>query len=278
LFRFDPIYEDARNQILNVAKFGHVNYFYAYMSQPKYQLSTFASWIKRQESDISFYLNAHHIDFLCWALDGNAVPTTVFASASKGTASSILECEVDDTITLCVQFKYIDDPLKVFTAIFTSSWVAPNKSEVHSQQRFHCLGSKSEIRVDQAHRGYELTSDDDGYTSKNPLFMNYTPDARGNFVGENAYGYKSFKGKQFIDSSLVFTDACKLVNEKKLSLDKNGNMIFNEDLSQYGRIDSLALIQKSFPVTAILEAGRISLKDGSVVKLNYDDTGNLSVL
>ena len=35
--------------------------------------------------------------------------------------------------------------------VYTSSWVAP-KSDVHSQQRFHYLGSKGELTVDQAHR------------------------------------------------------------------------------------------------------------------------------
>jgi D-galacturonate reductase len=39
------------------------------MSQPKYQLHTFKSWAGRS-SDISYYLNAHHVDFLLWAMKG----------------------------------------------------------------------------------------------------------------------------------------------------------------------------------------------------------------
>ncbi len=38
--------------------------------------------------------------------------------------------------------------------VFTSSWTAPNKAECHLQQRFHYLGSRGEICIDQAHRGY----------------------------------------------------------------------------------------------------------------------------
>lgn len=39
--------------------FGYVN---AYMSQPKMQLETFKAWAGKA-SDISYYLNSHHIDF-----------------------------------------------------------------------------------------------------------------------------------------------------------------------------------------------------------------------
>ena len=60
------------------------------------------------------------------------------------------------------------------TAVYTSSWVAP-KADVHSQQRFFYMGQKGEINVDQAHRGYTVSKDGDGFKSVNPLFMKYTP-------------------------------------------------------------------------------------------------------
>lgn len=60
------------------------------------------------------------------------------------------------------------------TAVYTSSWVAP-KADVHSQQRFFYMGQKGEISVDQAHRGYTVAKDGDGFKSVNPLFMKYTP-------------------------------------------------------------------------------------------------------
>lgn len=60
------------------------------------------------------------------------------------------------------------------TAVYTSSWVAP-KADVHSQQRFFYMGQKGEINVDQAHRGYTVAKDGDGFRSVNPLFMKYTP-------------------------------------------------------------------------------------------------------
>ncbi|KAI8874530.1 NAD(P)-binding protein, partial [Backusella circina FSU 941] len=81
--RFDPAYTDARNKALNMGEF---NYFYSYMSQPKYQLDTFRSWAGK-ESDISYYLNSHHIDFHCWTLEGKAVPYRVYATGSKGVAT-----------------------------------------------------------------------------------------------------------------------------------------------------------------------------------------------
>lgn len=58
--------------------------------------------------------------------------------------------------------------------MYTSSWVAP-KADVHSQQRFFYMGQKGEINVDQAHRGYTVAKDGDGFKSVNPLFMKYTP-------------------------------------------------------------------------------------------------------
>ena len=60
------------------------------------------------------------------------------------------------------------------TAVYTSSWVAP-KADVHSQQRFFYMGQKGELNVDQAHRGYTVAKDGDGFRSVNPLFMKYTP-------------------------------------------------------------------------------------------------------
>jgi D-galacturonate reductase len=35
--------------------------------------------------------------------------------------------------------------------------------------------SQGEVTVDQAHRGYSLATDAEGYRSSNPLFMKYTP-------------------------------------------------------------------------------------------------------
>jgi hypothetical protein len=70
------------------------------------------------------------------------------------------------------------------TAVYTAGWAASAKSEVHSQQKFSCahialipdasplicrlfadMGHKGEIRVDQAHRGYEVATDENGYVS-----------------------------------------------------------------------------------------------------------------
>ena len=57
--RWDPIYTDARDRL---RRLGDFSYLTAYMSQPKLQLSTFRAWAGLS-SDISYYLNSHHIDF-----------------------------------------------------------------------------------------------------------------------------------------------------------------------------------------------------------------------
>lgn len=70
--RFDPMYADARDRIRGLGDFGYMN---AYMSQPKMQLETFKAWAGKA-SDISYYLNSHHIDFhevsrtAAWPLGG----------------------------------------------------------------------------------------------------------------------------------------------------------------------------------------------------------------
>ena len=56
--RFDPAYNDARAR---AQKLGDFNFYSSYMSQPKFQLETFKSWAGI-DSDISYYLNSHHID------------------------------------------------------------------------------------------------------------------------------------------------------------------------------------------------------------------------
>ena len=63
--RFDPMYHDAWSKIRN--DLGEFGYFYSYMSQPKFQLETFRAWAGKS-SDISYYLNSHHVDFLVWSL------------------------------------------------------------------------------------------------------------------------------------------------------------------------------------------------------------------
>ena len=69
--RWDPLYADARDRIRSLGDF---SFFSSYMSQPKSQLDTFRSWAGKS-SDISYYLNAHHIDFNLWAVSEFARPS-----------------------------------------------------------------------------------------------------------------------------------------------------------------------------------------------------------
>ncbi len=99
--RWDPIYLDARDKIQNLGGF---SYMYSYMSQPKHQLLTFKQWAGKS-SDISYYLNSHHIDFHEWAMRETARPTQVTASASLGVAKCSFNMDCEDTITLMVQWE-----------------------------------------------------------------------------------------------------------------------------------------------------------------------------
>ena len=221
--RWDPIYSDAREKLRGLGDF---SYFSSYMSQPKSQLDSFREWAGKS-SDISYYLNTHHIDFHCWALGGLARPVSVIASASTGVATG-QGLPAEDSITLMVD--WLNNSGTKATAVYTSSWIAA-KAEVHSQQRFFALHHDGEVRVDQAHRGYDFASDTSGYQSPNPLFFRYTPDANGRFAGQSSYGYQSIA--DFI----------------------------------LGKRENLATIETTRNTTAILEGGRKSLDTGKRVKL-----------
>ncbi|KAJ3110528.1 hypothetical protein HDU96_006498, partial [Phlyctochytrium bullatum] len=237
--RFDPIYSDAREKIRELGDF---SYFNAYMSQPKHQLHTFKHWAGKS-SDISYYLNSHHIDLLTWSLAGIARPTQVVASAATGVATSEpYNCAegTEDTITLMVTFENIKSKT-TGTAIFTSSWIAP-KAEVHSQQRFFYMGHKGEIRVDQAHRGYETATDERGHASNNPLFLRYQPDGRGRYAGQQAYGHRSIE---------LFLDAVREIEAGVATVDEFVGVV--------------PTVGETAVVTAILEAGRKSLDGGGIV-------------
>ncbi|MCE3016519.1 MAG: Gfo/Idh/MocA family protein [Pirellula sp.] len=238
--RFDPIYIDARDRIRQLGDF---SFFQSYMSQPKSQLQTFKSWAGKS-SDISYYLNSHHIDFNVWACSHIARPVSVRASAATGLAQS-QGIPAEDTITLMVDWENVATKNRA-TAIYTSSWIAP-KADVHSQQRFFYMGHKGEVTIDQAHRGYTLASDAAGYSSLNPLFMKYTPDADGFFSGQMGYGYRSIE---------LFMRAADDIRQ---------GIAKPEEF--HGK---LATAQETLLVTAILEAGRRSLDAaGSDIKIRY---------
>lgn len=247
--RWDPLYTDARDRIRNLGDF---SFFQSYMSQPKSQLNTFRAWAGKS-SDISYYLNAHHIDFNVWSVAHRARPTVVRASAATGVAHS-MDIPTEDTITLTVDWENIKSGNRA-TAIYTSSWIAP-KADVHSQQRFFFMGHSGEVTIDQAHRGYSLAVDDEGFSSPNPLFMKFTPDADGYFSGQNGYGYRSIE---------VFLRAAEEVRQGRAKPDD-----FN---------GKLATASDTLLCTAILEAGRRSLDaGGKAISIDYDDEGVASQL
>lgn len=260
--RWDPIYQDARERIAQ-GGLGNFSFFNSYMSQPATQLHTFKHWASH--SDISYYLNAHHIDFHTWALCSppSAIstrkwrPTVVTACGSYGVANSEpFNIDTEDSITLTVHWKQMGTENRG-TAIYTSSWVAP-KSDVHSQQRFFYQGTAGEVNVDQAHRGYSMATDQTGFKSVNPLFMKYTPDANMRFAGHTGYGYRSLAA--FVEAVFAM---------------RNDLVTLNNVIEQLPTVASISTMLTS----AILEAGRMSLdkrkvSQNSEVEIVYDEELN----
>jgi D-galacturonate reductase len=246
--RFDPAYWDAKTRAL---KLGDFNYFYSYMSQPKFQLETFKAWAG-VDSDISYYLNSHHVD-ICDSMVSQLgyVPVKVSASASKGAAIK-LGCHesTEDTISLLVHWEKKDDPSKQATGVYTASWTAPHKAGVHSNQYFHYLAQDGEININQAKRGYEVAEDAAGQLVwYNPFYMRYAPDEDGNFNGQSGYGYVSFE---------KFVDGCRSVNARELK---------PADLDAKG----LPTLRNTIATTAILEAGRRSIDENREVRIECKD-------
>ncbi|KAK4226410.1 NAD binding Rossmann fold oxidoreductase [Podospora fimiseda] len=249
--RYDPAYADAKHRAKSLGDF---NYFYSYMSQPKFQLETFKAWAG-VDSDISYYLNSHHID-ICDSMVSQLgyTPVKVSASASTGTAVS-LGCHpsTEDTISLLVHWEKVDSDTgekKHATAVYTASWTAPQKAGVHSNQYFHYLAQKGEININQAKRGYEVSEDEAGQLVwYNPFYMRYAPcEETGEFNGQAGYGYVSME---------KFVDGCRGVNSGELGV---------KDLDGRG----LPTLRNTVATTAILEAGRRSLDEGREVKILRD--------
>jgi D-galacturonate reductase len=107
--RWDPIYADARDRIQT--QLGSFSYLYSYMSQPKHQLETFKQWAGKS-SDISYYLNSHHIDFHEWCMGNLSRPIKVTACASKGVAKSLHNMDGEDTITLMVLWENLSSDVR----------------------------------------------------------------------------------------------------------------------------------------------------------------------
>ncbi|KAK3268274.1 hypothetical protein CYMTET_23213 [Cymbomonas tetramitiformis] len=251
--RFDPIYTDAKDRI---ATLGGFSFFTATMTQAKTQLDTFRAWAGKS-SDINYYLNSHHIDIHCWSCLKFARPTRIIGMACRGIAEKRLEKDypIEDTITLMTQWENKADK-SIGTALYTASWACP-KADCHTQQYFHYMGHKGEVRADQCRRGFNWSTDDGGFAALNPLYMKYTPSGTGHFAGQLGYGYRSLE---------VFVEAAAAINAGKSS---------PEQCTAEG---VLATIDSTLAVTAILEAGRMSLDAGGLpVDLEYDASGDVPV-
>jgi D-galacturonate reductase len=241
--RYDPIYNDAVNRIRTLGDFG---FFQSYMSQPKFQLQTFKAWAGKS-SDISYYLNSHHIDIHEFACGEFAKPVRVSAVGSKGVCQKEIGVDAEDTITVTATWEN-NESKNVGTAVYTASWATP-RTDVHSEQQFFYIGHAGQMKLDQAHRGFLFSDDKDGFKSVNPLYMRYTPDAQGRFVGQQGYGYKSFE---------VFVDAVADIRAGKSVASDFDYRLPTAESTMFG--------------TAILEGGRLSLdNDNNAFEIVYEN-------
>lgn len=162
-------------------------------------------------------------------------------------------CSCEDTITVNAVWESLATKSTAI-ASYTASWIAP-PSDVHSQQRFFSMTQRGEVTVDQAHRGYSVSTDDKGYASSNPLFMKYAPD-EGRFVGQQGYGYRSLEA--FVAAVAEIQSGATTPR----ALDR-----------------ALPTVHTTFLTTAVLEAGRRSLDSGCAVQeIVYDSpTGHTPV-
>jgi len=245
--RWDPLYVDARDRLRAL---GDLSFFTSYMSQPKMQLDTFAAWAGKS-SDISYYLNSHHVDFCEWVVAGRARPLTVTGVAATGVAEARLGRPCEDTISLTVVWENIPSRSRG-VGTYVASWISP-PGDCHSQQRFFAMMHGGECTIDQAHRGFSTATDAAGYASPNPLFMKYTPDERGCFAGQLGYGYRSVE--DFLRGALDL----RAGGSKRDEWDSR-----------------LATAAKTLQGSAILEAGRRSLDAGGrVVNIVYENDTSL---
>jgi D-galacturonate reductase len=157
----------------------------------------------------------------------------------------------EDTISLLVHWVKKGNPGNRATAVYTASWTAPQKAGVHSNQYFHYMGEKGEIRIDQAKRGYDVADDSQGQLMwYNPFYMRYAPDEEGHFAGQGGYGYVSFE---------KFVDGCTKVNREG----PGANSVLDER--------GLPTLRNTIATTAILEAGRRALDEGREVGIEEKD-------
>ena len=107
-----------------------------------------------------------------------------------------------------------------------------------------------EVTADQCHRGYTLASDEsNGLMSLNPLYIRNVPDTKGRYCGQTGYGYVSFE--RFVRAAAEINAGTKTPDDL-------------DDELPTGRVTEA--------VTAILEAGRISLDNhGNKVALMYEN-------
>ncbi|KAJ3040389.1 hypothetical protein HDV00_010943 [Rhizophlyctis rosea] len=215
--------------------------------------------------DPMYDLNSHYIDIHAWGVKDFAVPVSVMATAATGVATSALyNCVAGTELFTQVSVLGISSSALIMPSnprrgclnteipiiashyqkpLNSASWVSP-KSDVHTQQHFHYMGHTGELRIDQAHRGYtsSLDSPSPSHSSHNPLYIRYTPDSQGHYVGQGCYSHRSIE---------EWADTCVKVNRGEIKREEAERLI--------------PTIESSAVVTAILEAGRRSLDGGGVV-------------
>lgn len=91
----------------------------------------------------------------------------VVATAASGVAEKTLGRPCEDTISLHATWQNVASG-STASASYTASWIAP-PTDVHTQQRFFAMSHGGEVTVDQAHRGYSVSTDGEACETDTPL-------------------------------------------------------------------------------------------------------------
>ena len=244
--RYDTVYADARQQIRGqLQKHGRFTSLQAHMTIEKKRLDH-VPWAGKS-SDVSYYLNSHHIDWHVWTMEDIARPVKVYATAAQGIANNPPHnLPTEDMIILTVDWENFSDPKNNGIAVYIAGWVDPT-SDVYTEQGFKINVPGYKIDADQSRRGYMTSEDGPGIKSLNPFYMKYTPNEGGYF---DSSGYGCLCIAAFIEA------IGQILNKQKTVKDYD---------------KTLPTIARTTQMTAILEAGRESLDAGGVpVSIKYD--------
>lgn len=171
-------------------KIGDPLYFIVEYSQRKsIPEEKFKSWA--ENTNIFQYLGIHYVDIIYFVT--GAIPRRVMAIGQKNYLSS-RGIDNYDSIQVVVEWEMPSGAL--FSSVFITNWIDPERSSAMSNQRIKVIGTKGRYEADQKKRGICVTSDKEGVEEPNPDFCSMYGSRNGD-ISFQGYGIDSITG--FLD-------------------------------------------------------------------------------